>query len=92
METRIHQQAADVAESSMMLIEDSTAQALAPTPLTEIEAAARLGLKVATLRAWRHQGKGPAFVCLGRAIRYVRSDIDQFLAANRHRPRAVENI
>jgi predicted site-specific integrase-resolvase len=57
-------------------------------PLTEIEAAGRLGLKVATLRAWRHQGRGPAFVRLGRAIRYLGTDIDEFLTANRHRPTA----
>ena len=57
-------------------------------PLTETEAAGRLGLKVATLRAWRHQGRGPAFVRLGRAIRYLRSDIDEFLTANRHHPTA----
>ena len=38
-----------------------------------------LGLKVATLRAWRHQGRGPAFVRLGRAIRYLANDIDEFL-------------
>lgn len=55
-------------------------------PLTELEAAARLGLKVATLRAWRHRGSGPAFVRLGRAIRYLPSDIDDFLALNRHAP------
>ena len=53
-------------------------------PLTETDAAARLGLKVATLRAWRHQGRGPAFVRLGRAIRYLTTDIDAFLDANRH--------
>ena len=53
-------------------------------PLTESEAAIRLGLKVATLRAWRHQGRGPTFVRLGRAIRYLASDLDEFLAANRH--------
>jgi predicted site-specific integrase-resolvase len=53
-------------------------------PLTEADAAVRLGLKVATLRAWRHQGKGPAFVRLGRAIRYLVNDIDEFLRANRH--------
>ena len=57
-------------------------------PLTEIEAAGRLGLKVATLRAWRHQGRGPAFVRLGRAIRYLGSDIDEFLTSNRHHPTA----
>ena len=57
-------------------------------PLTEVDAAARLGLKVATLRAWRHQGRGPAFVRLGRAIRYLVHDLDAFMDANRHAPRA----
>jgi hypothetical protein len=52
--------------------------------LTEADAAARLGLKVATLRAWRHRSKGPAFVRLGRAIRYLATDLDEFLRANRH--------
>ena len=55
-------------------------------PLTEAEAASRLGLKVATLRAWRHHGRGPAFVRLGRAIRYLAIDIDEFLNAHRHGP------
>jgi predicted DNA-binding transcriptional regulator AlpA len=55
-------------------------------PLTEGEAAMRLGLKVATLRAWRHQRRGPAFVRLGRAIRYLASDVDAFLDANREYP------
>ena len=53
-------------------------------PLTEADAANRLGLKVATLRAWRCQNKGPVFVRLGRAIRYLASDLDDFLHANRH--------
>jgi hypothetical protein len=56
----------------------------APEPITEAVAAARLGLKVATLRAWRHQKRGPAFVRLGRAIRYLPTDLDAFVAANRH--------
>jgi hypothetical protein len=61
-------------------------------PLTEMDAAGRLGLKVATLRAWRHQRRGPAFVRLGRAVRYLPSDLDEFLRANRHSPQtgAVE--
>lgn len=58
--------------------------------LTETDAAARLGLKVATLRAWRHQRRGPAFVRFGRAIRYLASDLDEFVNANRHRPAAHE--
>ena len=53
-------------------------------PLTEVDAAARLGLKVSTLRAWRHQRRGPAFVRLGRAIRYLANDVEDFLHANRH--------
>src|SRR5947207_2337611 len=56
-------------------------------PLTETEAAARLGLKVATLRAWRNQRRGPAYVRLGRAIRYLAIDIEEFLDSNRHGPR-----
>ena len=56
-------------------------------PMTESEAASRLGLKVATLRAWRHQGRGPAYVRLGRAVRYLSVDIDEFLNSNRHNPR-----
>ena len=72
----------------MMPVERDTTASVTFTaghrPLVEAEAAARLGLKVATLRAWRHQGKGPAFVRLGRAIRYLTADIDDFLQASRH--------
>lgn len=66
----------------------SASQGPTNQPLTESEAAARLGLKVATLRAWRNQGRGPAYVRLGRAIRYLSTDLDEFLQSNRHNPRA----
>jgi predicted DNA-binding transcriptional regulator AlpA len=65
-----------------------TSQGATNQPLTETEAATRLGLKVATLRAWRNQGRGPAYVRLGRAIRYLSTDLDDFLQSNRHKPRA----
>ncbi len=65
-----------------------TSQGATNQPLTETEAATRLGLKVATLRAWRNQGRGPAYVRLGRAIRYLSTDLDEFLQSNRHNPRA----
>lgn len=65
-------------------------QGLTNQPLTEGEAATRLGLKVATLRAWRNQGRGPAYVRLGRAIRYLSADLDEFLHSNRHNPRATQ--
>ena len=74
-----------------MLVENIDTTGTAGTgpnqPLTEIEAAGRLGLKVATLRAWRHQGRGPAYVRLGRAIRYLAIDIEEFINSNRHTPR-----
>jgi hypothetical protein len=74
-----------------MEIENSRATATSSPdsePLTELEAAARLGLKVATLRAWRHRAKGPAFLRFGRAIRYLSSDLEDFVQAHRHRPTA----
>jgi excisionase family DNA binding protein len=49
--------------------------------LTETQAAEHLGLSIATLRAWRHRGKGPRFVRFGRAVRYLRADLDDFIRA-----------
>lgn len=78
----------------MMPLEQHGASVLTPKTsneaLTESDAAARLGLKVATLRAWRHQNRGPAFLRLGRAIRYLASDLDEFVNANRHTPSSEE--
>ena len=51
--------------------------------LTEHEVAARLGLKVSTLRAWRTYGEGPAFVRFGRAVRYLDSDIARYIEMSR---------
>lgn len=51
--------------------------------MTEVDVAERLGLAVATLRAWRHRHTGPRFVRFGRAVRYLPADIDAFIAASR---------
>jgi predicted DNA-binding transcriptional regulator AlpA len=49
--------------------------------LNEKQAAAMLGLEPATLRNWRVKGHRPRFVQLSRrAIRYSRSDIDEWIA------------
>ena len=50
--------------------------------LTEREVAESLGLSVATLRAWRHRGKGPRFLRLGRSVRYLPSDLADFVRAS----------
>jgi excisionase family DNA binding protein len=50
--------------------------------LTESQVAEQLGLSVATLRAWRHRGKGPRFLRFGRAVRYLPADLDAFIRAS----------
>jgi integrase len=51
--------------------------------------AERLGLAVATLRAWRHRGTGPRFLRFGRAVRYLPADLDEFIRASAVDTRAV---
>ena len=59
------------------------AQTSNTTPaLTEREVAELLGLSVATLRAWRHRGKGPRFLRLGRSVRYLPADVAEFVRAS----------
>jgi hypothetical protein len=78
---RVHGEFQNAEELAIRHVQDPAG---ASAPLTEFEAAGRLGLKVATLRAWRHQRRGPAFIRLGRAIRYLPRDVEAFLRANRH--------
>ncbi len=51
--------------------------------LNEYEAAARLALKVATLRRWRWSGHGPPFIKIGAAVRYDPDDVEAFIEAGR---------
>ena len=47
--------------------------------LTRCYAARRLNLKISTLEAWATRGGGPAYVKLGRAVRYRESDLIEFV-------------
>ncbi|RFA16007.1 hypothetical protein B7R22_05250 [Subtercola boreus] len=47
--------------------------------LTESEVASSIGFAVGTLRNWRGQGKGPAFVKIGSAVRYRPEDIETWV-------------
>jgi hypothetical protein len=44
------------------------------------------GVAVGTLNNWRSQGRGPAFVRLGKAIRYRTSDLREYLDQHRVEP------
>ena len=57
---------------------------------TERQLAERLGISVRTLQAQRQRGGGIPFVKLGRAVRYARSDVEQYLEQHRHRSTSDE--
>jgi predicted DNA-binding transcriptional regulator AlpA len=42
-----------------------------------------IGCSVALVRKWRLFNEGPAYVKVGRLVRYRQADIDAFLNANR---------
>ena len=51
--------------------------------LGERDVAQMLGCSVALLRKWRLSGNGPAYLKIGRLVRYRREDIDAFLTEHR---------
>lgn len=53
--------------------------------LSESLAGEVLLVKVATLRNWRSQGKGPDYIKIGRTIKYPIDGIQAFLKANRRK-------
>jgi hypothetical protein len=61
------------------------------TLLTEAEASEFLKLSVRTLQAWRIRVAGPAFVQVGRAIRYRRRDLIVWIEANTVSPSRVNS-
>jgi predicted DNA-binding transcriptional regulator AlpA len=61
---------------------NSPTQAPAQT-LTEREASPYIGLSRAWLRQSRMHGRGPAYIRIGRSVRYLVRDLDAFLEAHR---------
>jgi predicted DNA-binding transcriptional regulator AlpA len=51
--------------------------------LTEKEVSGICKLALPTLRNYRHQGKGPSYVKVGRAVRYLMSDIVKYMEQGR---------
>ena len=54
--------------------------------LYEKEAAQKLGVAVQTLRNWRCNRRGPAYIKLGRSVRYRIEDILDFIDKHRIDP------
>jgi hypothetical protein len=52
-------------------------------PLAEPDAAKYVGWTASALRAWRRMGRGPAYVRVGRSVRYLPNDLDDWLARHR---------
>ena len=50
--------------------------------LAEIYAADLLGLSSRTLQAWRSKNEGPPYVRVGRAVRYRRQDLLDWVGQN----------
>lgn len=50
--------------------------------LTEVQAAKIISLSVRTLQAWRLRGVGPAYVKVGKAVRYSRADLIAWIGAH----------
>jgi len=58
------------------------------TPVCTKVAARILGMSHRTLEQWRWKGIGPAFILVGRQVRYRMSDLHAYLARNFHDPEA----
>jgi len=54
-----------------------------PDYLTTDQLSALIGISPITLAQWRRRTLGPAFVRIGRTIRYARADVDAWLAASK---------
>jgi hypothetical protein len=54
--------------------------------LSEDEAAQTLKVKKLTMTAWRHRGQGPAYVRVGKLIKYTPSQLKEYVASRIVRP------
>lgn len=54
---------------------------LAPLLLNTEQVSALTGLAVSTLQNWRTEGAGPRYVKIGRAVRYHRRDVEEWVTA-----------
>lgn len=53
------------------------------TTVSRAEAAQILGVRPNTLAVWAHAGRGPAYLKIGRTVRYRTVDLEHFMAKGR---------
>ena len=61
-------------------VAEAAEAATAPAYLDTQAAARYLGLSTASLEGWRSERRGPPFTKVGRAVRYRRTDLEEFMA------------
>lgn len=71
----------------------TTSQRRTPPPpehlgelLTTRQVMARLGVQYVTLSDWRYRHRGPAWVQVGRLIRYPSALLEKYIAERLHQP------
>ena len=63
-----------------------TTATVAPATMDTRDAARYLGVAYQTLHLWRVKGRGPAYLRLGRLVRYRHTDLDAWLESRREEP------
>lgn len=53
--------------------------------LTPVDVAEELGVPVSTLANWRYLGLGPRYLRIGRHVRYLAAEVDEWLERQRVR-------
>ena len=59
--------------------------------VNEEQASATLRVSPRTLQAWRVRGGGPAFIKMGRSVRYRIVDLQEFVNGNVHHSTSEES-
>lgn len=63
-----------------------------PAVLDEGEAAHFLRVSTRTLQSWRVSGRGPAYLKIGRAVRYDRGTLTQWLVSQTRASTAAHTV
>lgn len=60
--------------------------------LNEKQAAELLSVTVRTMQSWRVTGGGPPYVKLGRAVRYIKSDLEAWILKGKRQNTSFKGV